>query len=522
MPLLEMRDICKSFSGVYANENVSFSADKGEIHALLGENGAGKTTLMNILFGLYQADSGEILWKGKPANFASPREAIEAGIGMVQQHFSLVRNLTVLDNMILNYSGNRFILDRKKERQKLLTLSERYGLEVHPDARIADLSVGERQRVEILKTLYREIELLILDEPTGVLTPQETSQFFRMLKDLKNEGYAIIIITHRMSEILEISDRVTVLRDGKKVAEHLTAETNADQLAHDMIGRDLHGLTYTEFGEADSAQTAGESAEKHVGKKLPVLELKSISRRAGKHTHALRDISLCVHAGEILGIAGVEGHGQKELAEVITGLKQATSGELLLDGKEIGHASVRERYESGISYISDDRQSDSLIPDMNISDNLMLRDYASPPYADGLLIRRGAVKENAKDKMKEFEVRASGTQGAETKVRLLSGGNQQKLIIARELSDRSRLVVAAQPTRGLDIGATEFVRERLVRKKESGGAVLLISADLEEIVAISDRVAVLYDGRIMDILDRNELDIRRIGLLMGGVNKESV
>lgn len=526
MPLLEMKDICKSFSGVYANENVSFSADKGEIHALLGENGAGKTTLMNILFGLYQADSGEILWKGQPAGFTSPREAIAAGIGMVQQHFSLVRNLSVLDNVILNYSGNRFVLDRRAEKKKLLQLSEKYGLEVHPDARIADLSVGERQRVEILKTLYRDIELLILDEPTGVLTPQETTQFFRMLRELKREGYAIIIITHRMSEILEISDRVTVLRDGKKVAERKTAETNADELAHDMIGRNLNGLTYTEFSAqakdagTDGAAGAAAAAETENAGREVILELQDVSRRAGKHTHALRDVTFSVHAGEILGIAGVEGNGQKELAEVITGLKQATSGKLLLEGADVGHMSVRERYEKGISYISDDRQSDSLIPDMDISDNLILRDYGSEPYSGHSLIRRRAVKDNARAKMEEYEVRASGRQGADAKVRLLSGGNQQKLIIARELSDRSRLVVAAQPTRGLDIGATEFVREQLVKKKESGGAVLLISADLEEIFAISDRIAVLYDGRIMGILNRDEVDIRRIGLLMGGVTEE--
>ncbi|MBO5999553.1 MAG: ABC transporter ATP-binding protein [Lachnospiraceae bacterium] len=501
MALLEMKDICKSFSGVYVNDHVSLTVDKGEIHALLGENGAGKTTLMNILYGLYDADSGEIFWKGEKTAFRTPREAIAAGIGMVQQHFSLVRNMTVLDNVILNLSGNSMFLNRKKECAKLKEMADRYGLSVDTDARIADLSVGERQRVEILKALYRNVELLILDEPTGVLTPQETEHFFAVLKELKAEGYGIIIITHRMSEIMQISDRVSVLRDGKMTASMKTSETDPAQLSRYMIGRDMKEI---------------EAPEEKPGEEI-LLEVKDLSRRAGKHTHALRHIDLTVHRGEILGIAGVEGNGQKELSEVLTGIKTKATGQILMDGESIAELSVRERYEKGLAYISDDRLGDSLVPGMDITDNLILRDYRKEPYSRHGRISRLAMRENAERKMEEYEVKASGSQGIDTKVALMSGGNQQKLIAAREISDHARLVLAAQPTRGLDIGATSFVRERLLEHRKKGGGVLLISADLEEILALSDRIAVIYNGGIAGIMDRSEADVHTIGLLMGGI-----
>ncbi len=504
MSLLEMRNICKSFSGVYANENISLTVEKGEIHALLGENGAGKTTLMNILFGLYEADRGEILWKGQPAKFSSPREAIDAGVGMVQQHFSLVNKMTVLDNVILNLKGNAFVLKRDEARERLISLADKYGLSVNPDAVIGSLSVGERQRVEILKALYRNVELLILDEPTGVLTPQETSQFFEVLRGLKKEGYGIIIITHRMSEIMAISDTVTILRDGKQVATLVTAQTNPSELSHYMIGREL----------SDHYDLEGTPENENM------LELSGVSL-TGKHGgHALSDISLNIRKGEILGVAGVEGNGQKELAEVITGIQKCGSGSISLAGQDVTGASIRERYEQGITYISDDRQQDSLVTGMNIAENLILRAYQKTPFARHGLMNQAAIRKNAEEKMEKYQVRASGTSGMDTTVRLMSGGNQQKLIIAREVTEQSKLVVASQPTRGLDIGATEFVRNQLIGQRNSGKSVLLISADLEEIMALSDRIAVLFGGSIVGVLDRKDATVQKIGLLMGGVTGE--
>lgn len=507
MALLEMQQICKAFSGVYANDHVDLTVEKGEIHALLGENGAGKTTLMNILFGIYSADSGQILWKGQPVRFASPKDAIAAGIGMVQQHFSLVRKMTVLDNIILNLRDNRFVLDRKQARQRVCALAEKYGLTVDPDAQVGNLSVGEQQRVEILKALYRDVELLILDEPTGVLTPQETAQFFEVLRALQKEGYGIIIITHRMSEIMAISDRVTILRDGKKVAQLVTAETQPDELSRHMIGRELN-----ESYDVDTPP--GEET---------LLSLEAISLPRKKKGHPLHDITLELRRGEILGVAGVEGNGQKELAEIITGIQHPSQGRVVLDGQEIQRETVRQRYERGVVYISDDRLNDSLVTDMDLTENLMLRDYCRAPFSHKGLLDRKAMLQTAKEKIQRYQVRSSGTSGEATPVRLLSGGNQQKLIVAREITDRAQVVVASQPTRGLDIGATEFVRDRLVEQRNAGKGVLLISADLEEIMALSDRIAVLFGGRIVGVLTRQEATVEQIGLLMGGITgKEAV
>ena len=507
MALLEMQQICKAFSGVYANDHVDLTVEKGEIHALLGENGAGKTPLMNILFGIYNADSGQILWKGEPVRFASPKDAIAAGIGMVQQHFSLVRKMTVLDNIILNLRDNRFVLDRKQARQRVCALAEKYGLTVDPDAQAGSLSVGEQQRVEILKALYRDVELLILDEPTGVLTPQETAQFFEVLRALQKEGYGIIIITHRMSEIMAISDRVTILRDGKKVAQLITAETQPDELSRHMIGRELN-----ESYDVDTPP--GEET---------LLSLEAISLPRKKKGHPLHDITLELRRGEILGVAGVEGNGQKELAEIITGIQHPSQGRVILDGQEIQRENVRQRYERGVVYISDDRLNDSLVTDMDMTENLMLRDYCRAPFSHKGLLNRKAMLQTAKEKIQRYQVRSSGTSGEATPVRLLSGGNQQKLIVAREIHDRAQVVVASQPTRGLDIGATEFVRDRLVEQRNAGKGVLLISADLEEIMALSDRIAVLFGGRIVGVLTRQEATVEKIGLLMGGITgKEAV
>ena len=502
--ILSCQNIEKAFLEKQVLKICSFHIEDYEKAAIVGLNGAGKTTLMNILFGLYRADSGEIFWKDQLANFTSPKEAIAAGVGMVQQHFSLVNRMTVLDNVILNLKGNAFVLNRAAARARLVELAEKYGLQVNPDALICELSVGEQQRVEILKALYRNVELLILDEPTGVLTPQETTQFFDVLRNLKNEGYGIIIITHRMSEIMAISDRVTILRDGKQVADLVTAETNPGELSAYMIGRELN----------ESYNIEGTPKEENM------LVMKHVSNDHKHHgRHKIEAIDLVIRKGEILGIAGVEGNGQKELAEVITGIQKKKSGQIILDGQDMAGKTIRERYEAGISYISD-RLSDSLITGMNIIDNLLLRDYKKLPFAKHSIVNRSAMRKNAKEKMQQYQVRASGKSGVDTQVRLLSGGNQQKLIIARELTDSAKLIIASQPTRGLDIGATEFVRQQLINQRNAGKAVMLISADLEEIMALSDRIAVLFGGKIVGVLSREEATVQKIGLLMGGISEE--
>ncbi len=505
MPLLEMKQISKAFSGVPANEDVNLSVEQGEIHALLGENGAGKTTLMNILFGIYQADKGEIFYQGEKVRFHSPKDAIDHGIGMVHQHFSLVGKMTVLDNIILGLESSGRVLDRKAAAVRVRELAKKYGLAVNPQDRVQDLSVGEQQRVEILKVLYRNARLLILDEPTGVLTPQETGNFFEVLKKLKEEGHGIIMITHRLAEIMAVSDRVTILRDGKAVKNLVTARTNPEELSAYMIGRPLSPRTEEHRGYEDAV----------------ALELRNISysrRRGRKKT--LDGINLTVHCGEILGIAGVEGNGQKELAEVITGIRRATEGSMTFFGENLAPMSVKERFSKGISYISDDRHNDSLVMDMSVTDNMILREFDKPPYSKKGILNVSKAQERAEGALTDYHIKTSGISGIQTPVRLMSGGNQQKVILAREMTEQAKLIVASQPTRGLDIGATEFVHQRLIAEKTGGKSVILISADLDEIMSLSDRIAVMFEGRIIGILDRKDADIFQIGLLMGGVSRE--
>lgn len=507
MPLLEMKHITKAFSGVYANQDVSLSVEQGEIHALLGENGAGKTTLMNILFGIYQSEAGEILYKGEPVRFKSPADAISRGIGMVHQHFSLVNRMTVLDNIILGYGHKKEILDRKAALKELCLLAGKYGLFVNPQNQVGSLSVGEQQRVEILKALYRKADLLILDEPTGVLTPQETENFFNVLKRLKEEGHGIIIITHRLSEIMAISDRVTILRDGRAVKELVTADTTPEELSAHMIGRPLSGKK--EEGQKPSEETA--------------LSLEGVSLSKKRESKKILDnICLTINKGEILGIAGVEGNGQKELSEVITGIRKHTEGSIVFRGEAIDNRSVKERFHKGISYISDDRHKDSLVVDMTVTENLILRTFNRPPFSKNLILDYKEAENRALEAVTEYGIRMSGKSGIRTPVKLMSGGNQQKVILSREISNEARLIVASQPTRGLDIGATEFVHQTLVRQKNKGKSVLLISADLDEILSLSDRIAVMFEGRIMGILDRKEADVFKIGLYMGGVTQKEV
>ena len=505
MAILEMKNISKAFSGVYANENVNLAVEKGEIHALLGENGAGKTTLMNILFGIYTADSGEIYWKDKKVEFDSPREAIEQGIGMVHQHFSLVQKMTVLDNIILGLKQEGLFLSRMEARKSIVELAEKYGLLVRPDARIRDLSVGEQQRVEILKALYRNVDLLILDEPTGVLTPKETQDFFEVLRRLKSEGYAVIIITHRMSEIMAISDRVTILRDGKKIKDLVTSETNPTELSMYMIGRELQ----ESFG-----------IQKQQGSEI-ALELKDVHVAKGEKA-ILDHVNMTVRKGEVLGIAGVDGNGQTELAEVIAGIRKITSGDICFMNENIQKDSVKQRFEKGISYISDDRHADGLVIDMSLKDNMLLKHYDKEPYSKKGIFNKKPMDDLADSAIEKFQIKTTGTSGKESIVKLLSGGNQQKIIIAREVTEDAKLVIANQPTRGLDIGATEFVRQTLMDVRNSNRSVLLISADLEEILALSDRIAVMFGGRIVGVLNRDEADVQKIGLLMGGVTKEAM
>lgn len=504
MNILEMKQIGKKFSGVYANEAVDLSVKKGEIHALLGENGAGKTTLMNILFGIYAADEGEIFWKGEKVQFHSPKDAIAEGIGMVHQHFSLVNKMTVLDNVILGLGKQGVFLDRKGAKRKLEELAEKYGLSVDPDAKISELSVGQQQRVEILKALYRNVELLILDEPTGVLTPQETEQFFEVLRKLKREGYAVIIITHRMSEIMSISDRVTILRDGRKITDLVTKETNPTELSNYMIGRQLDY----------------DFEVKETGQKETALLLQNVTVRKSHKKPALDRINLKVYKGEILGIAGVDGNGQKELAEVIAGIRKMTEGNLTFYGEEIAAKNIKERFDRGISYISDDRHQDGLVLDMNVEENLILRQYDRRPYLKGGIFQRNVIRENAAKAIEKYRIKTSGTSAGDTQVKLMSGGNQQKIVLAREITEQSKLIIASQPTRGLDIGATQFVRQVLMEQRNEGKSVILISADLEEIMQLSDRVAVMFGGKIVGILKKEEAEMEKIGLLMGGITKE--
>jgi len=502
MPVLSMEDISISFYGAYANEHVNLSVEAGEIHALLGENGAGKTTLMNILFGIYKAESGRVVWDGKEVHFRSPQEAIRSGIGMVHQHFSLVNAMTVLDNLLLGYDLPLF-MPRKKMRARLIELSERYGLTVDPDAIVGDLSIGEKQRVEILKALFRDIRLLILDEPTGVLTPQETEQLFSVLRQLKERGYAVIIITHRMSEIMSITDRVTVLRDGKSIATLVTRDTTPEEMSRCMVGRALNSVQNTHDTQPGA----------------PLLTLKNLHvYRSGRKRAAIENVNLTVREGEILGIAGVEGNGQKELAEAITGIRKGrVKGDILLGEHRLTGTDVRTRAALGLAYVPDDRQNDALVPDMDICENLLLRHYRKAPFSRWHIFNRSRITQNAEKAVQEYAVRTAGTLGVKSPVRLLSGGNQQKVVLAREISPESRFIVVSQPTRGLDVSATAFVRERLLEQKKLGKGVMLISADLEEIMAISDRIAVMEGGRIVGVLDRSEATIDTLGLLMGGM-----
>jgi len=503
-PVLELRNITKRFPGVLANDNVDFDLEKGEVHALLGENGAGKSTLMNILYGLYKPDEGQILLRGKEVQIETPNDAIAQGIGMVHQHFMLVPVMTVAENIILGNEvvRNGFILDLKKAGQRIRELSEQYGLEVDPDATVADLPVGTRQRVEIVKALYREADILILDEPTAVLTPQEAEQLFETVASLQEQGKSIIFITHKLKEVFRIADRITVLRNGRVVGSTAPDQTSEAELAAMMVGREV--ILTVDKGPAHPGDVV-----------LSAQDLKALDDR---RIMALDGASLEVRAGEVLGVAGVQGNGQTELVEVLTGLRTALAGRVEIGGLDMTNASPRKITEQGVAHIPEDRHKYGMIGSYPVLDNLVLCTYHEPPFARGVLTDNRACEANAHTLVREFDIR---TPSIYTTGSSLSGGNQQKLVVAREFGRPIRLLIAAQPTRGLDVGSIEFIHQQIVKKRDEGTAVLLVSAELDEIMSLSDRIAVMYKGRIIATLDAGEATREQLGLLMAGVTERT-
>jgi ABC-type uncharacterized transport system ATPase subunit len=495
---LELQGITKRFGSLVANDHIDLAVEPGQIHGLLGENGAGKTTLMNVLYGLLHPDEGEIIIDGQPVTFRSPGDAIKAGIGMVHQHFMLVPVFTVAENVTLGVERTRLLglLDRRRARRDVRALSERYGLDVDPDAYVEYLPVGAQQRVEIIKALLREASVLILDEPTSVLTPGETEDLFRIIRELKAGGRSIVFISHKLKEVQAIADTVTVIRRGQVVGERPPTATDAE-LAALMVGRPVE--LKVSKGPAHPAET--------------VLDVRGISAFDDHGHPALRDVSFQVQAGEILGVAGVQGNGQTELCEVLIGLRPVTAGSVVLDGKDLAHASPRDRLRAGLGYIPEDRQEDGLVPDFSIAENLVLDVYDRPPFASGVALKLGEIGAYATKLVEEYDVR---TPSAERRAGTLSGGNQQKVIVAREMSRDVRLLLASQPTRGLDVGSIEFVHKRIVEERDRGVAVLIVSSELDEIYALADRIAVMYEGRIVAFRPPS-VPVGELGLLMAGV-----
>ncbi len=495
---VEMRDIVKCFPGVRANSQVCFDVSPGEVHALLGENGAGKSTLMRQLYGMYQPDEGEILIDGLPRSFRSPADAIRAGIGMIHQHFMLVPTLTVAQNIALGERSGRWPLaDTKRVVARVRDLAEEYGLAVDLDAYVWQLSVGEQQRVEIVKALYKGAGLIILDEPTAVLTPQEVDDLFVTFRRMVAEGHSLIFISHKLGEVMAIADRVTVLRDGQAVGSRMISETNRDELVHMMVGREIKQLE-------PRALEAGAS-------RLRIQGLRALGDRG---TEALCGIDLEVRSGEIVGIAGVSGNGQRELAECLAGMRAASAGTVCLNGRDIGAASLNERVDAGMAYVPEERMRDGAIGEFSVKENVFLHDHAARRFRRGIFMKARAMNEHAAELVREFSVK---TPSLDTPLKTLSGGNIQKLILARELSRSPALIVAAQPTRGVDVGSTWYIHQCLLQQREAGTGVLLISEDLDEIRALSDRIAVIYEGVIVGIVERDSASVQEIGLMMSGV-----
>lgn len=502
-PVLEVRKITKRFPGVLANDQISFTLEEGEIHAFLGENGAGKSTLMNILYGLYAPDEGEILLHGKPVAIHGPIDAIRMGLGMVHQHFMLVPTLTVAENVMLGTEiTNGLLLDERKAIARVAELSRQYGLDVPPDALVLDLPVGVQQRAEIIKTLYRGANILILDEPTAVLTPQESEDLFEVIKMLRAQGKSIIFISHKLKEVLEIADRITVLRRGKVVGTALPKEATEESLAAMMVGRDV-------------VLTVPKNAA-HPGE--VVLAVRDLHVYDDRRVLAVDGLSLDVHAGEVLGIAGVQGNGQTELVEAMTGLRAPEGGQVVLLGKDVTGGSPRTVLEAGVAHVPEDRHRHGLVLEYSIADNLVLSTYYHAPFARGIVTNERAIVQNAEQLVQEFDVRTSSATAAAS---TLSGGNQQKVVVAREFSRPIKLLIAAQPTRGLDVGSIEFIHKNIISRRDAGAAVLLVSAELDEILALSDRIAVMFKGKILATLPAAEATRAGLGLLMAGITEES-
>jgi general nucleoside transport system ATP-binding protein len=500
--VIEMLDIRKEFPGIVANDNITLQVKKGEIHALLGENGAGKSTLMNVLFGLYQPEKGQIRVNGQEVKITDPNVANDLGIGMVHQHFMLVQNFTVTENIILGNEPTRTgKINIKKAAQDIQELSNQYGLSVDPYAKIQDISVGMQQRVEILKTLYRGADILIFDEPTAALTPQEITELIQIMKKLIQEGKSIILITHKLKEIMSVCDRCTIIRKGVGVGTVNVQETNPDELAALMVGREVHFKT----------------EKKTATPKEAVLTIKELVVEDSRGVEAVSSLDLSVRAGEIVGIAGVDGNGQTELIEAITGLRKIKSGSITLKNQELSTLSTRKITESGIGHIPQDRHKHGLVLDYTIGENIGLQTYYQKPMSKSGILNYKEMYKKAKELIAEYDVR---TPSEFTQARSLSGGNQQKAIIAREVDRSPELLIAAQPTRGLDVGAIEFIHKKLIEERDKGRAVLLVSLELDEVINLSDRIAVIYEGKIVDIVDPKETNEQELGLLMAGGTRE--
>lgn len=502
--IVEMLNITKRFPGIIANDNITLKLRKGEIHALLGENGAGKSTLMSVLFGLYQPEIGEIRKNGKVVRVNNPNDANDLGIGMVHQHFKLVDIFTVLENIILGVEPNTMgFLQKKDARNRLLELSEKYGLRVDPDALIEDITVGMQQRVEILKMLYRDNEILIFDEPTAVLTPQEIRELLQIMKDFAAEGKSILFITHKLNEIMEVADRCTVLRKGKYIGTVDIKDTTKEDLSRMMVGRDIN------FKVEKEKRKAGDV----------VLSIRNLTVASKTHkNNAVKNVSFDIRQGEIVCLAGIDGNGQTEFVHALTGLEIPSGGTIKLVNKDITKASIRQRSVEGMSHIPEDRHKHGLILDYKLEENLVLQRYWEPQFQKGGFIKFDAVRDYAEKLIDKFDIRSG--QGPITPARSMSGGNQQKAIIAREIDKKHDLLVAVQPTRGLDVGAIEYVHKQLVERRDAGKAVLLVSLELDEVMNVSDRILVIYEGEIVGELDPKTTTVQELGLYMSGAKRE--
>ncbi len=496
--VVEMRGITKAFPGILANDNVNLQLKKGEIHALLGENGAGKSTLMSVLFGFYQPEAGEIYVRGKKVEIKSPNIAHELGIGMVHQHFQLIDNFTVVENIILGDEPGGFLVDYDRARKEVIALSKQYGLGVDPDAKIEDISVGMQQRVEILKVLYRKAEIIILDEPTAVLTPQEIEELVAIMKNFAAEKKSVILITHKLKEILEAADRVSVLRQGKYIGTVDVARTSEEELAEMMVGRKVNFKV--------------DKAPANPGDK--VLEIEELWVKDQRGLDAIKGLNLYLRSGEILGIAGIDGNGQQELVEAITGLAPISSGDILLEGRSIIKESIKEHINRGIAYVPEDRQKRALVMDFRLDENIVLKGYEKKPLSARGILNPREIEKKGRQIVEEFDVRSS--EGISTIVRNMSGGNQQKAIIGREVDLNPLVMIASQPSRGLDVGAIEYIHKRLVELRDQGKAVLLVSFELDEIINVSDRINVIYQGKITGNVRPDQTTIQELGLMMSG------